>query len=89
MLEPTDNEAVSTPRLKFNLSPEEAIEEMGVQLEKMRGETDREQLKDIDSDTAYELGYETALFDYRHLTGPDPREVGVIVFTKPEEESSV
>lgn len=76
---PNSNDA---PQLKFNLEPEEAIAEMEVQLEKMRGEADREQLKDIDSDTAYELGYETALFDYRHLTGPDPREVGVIVYTK-------
>lgn len=72
---------------KYNLSPEEAIAEMNVQLEKMRGETDREQLKDIDSDTAYELGYETALFDYNHFTGPNPREVGVIVYTRAEEDS--
>lgn len=67
---------------KFNLSPEEAIAEMKIQLEKMRAERDRAQLKDISSDDAYELGYETALFDYAHLTGPDPREVGVIVYTK-------
>jgi hypothetical protein len=69
----------------FDLSPEEAIVAMNDILEKMRGETDREQLKDIDADTAFELGYETALFDYKHLTSPDPREVGVIVYTKPEE----
>ncbi len=65
---------------KYNLSPEEAIEEMHAQLAKMRAETDRHQLKDISSDDAYELGYETALFDYKHLTGPNPREVGVIVY---------
>lgn len=70
---------------KYNLTPDEAIAEMVVQLEKMRAEPDREQLKDILSDDAYELGYETALFDYLHLTGPDPREVGVIIYTKPKE----
>lgn len=74
--------------LKFGLSPEEAIAEMKVQLEKMRGEKDREQLKDITSDDAYELGYETALFDYRHLTGPDPRETGVIIYTRTDAEEA-
>lgn len=67
---------------KYNLSPDEAIAEMQAQLEKMRSETDREQLKDISSDDAYELGYETALFDYRHLTGPDPRETGIIYYER-------
>lgn len=65
------------PDKKYDLTPDEAIVEMNVQLVKMRSETDREQLVDIDSDTAYELGYEAALFDYRHLTGPNPRETGV------------
>lgn len=69
---------------KFNLSPEDAVAEMHDILERMRGEADREQLKDIDADTAFELGYETALFDYRHLTSEDPREVGIIVYTKSE-----
>lgn len=72
------------PDPKFNLSPEEAIAEMRVQLAKMRAESDRAQLKDISADDAYELGYETALFDYAHLTGPDPREVGIIVYTNEE-----
>lgn len=66
------------PKRMFNLPPDEAIIEMKVQLDKMRGETDRHQLKDIDSDTAYELGYESALFDYKHLTGPDPREMEIV-----------
>lgn len=73
---------------KYNLTPEEAIAEMEVQLEKMRAETDREQLKDISSDDAYELGYETALFDYRHLTGPNPREVGIIIYSSAPEEDA-
>lgn len=73
---------------KYNLSPAEAIAEMGVQLAKMRAETDRDQLKDISADDAYELGYETALFDYRHLTGPDPREVEVIHMKRREEPTT-
>lgn len=74
---------------KYNLSPEEAVAEMQVQLDKMRSESNRQQLLDISSDDAYELGYEAALFDYRHLTGPDPREVGIIVFQNaPAEEAA-
>ena len=72
---------VSLPAPKYDLSPEAAIEEMKAQLSKMRAETDRNQLKNISSDDAYELGYEAALFDYAQLTGPNPFEVGVIVFT--------
>lgn len=70
---------------KFDLTPEEAIAEMEVQLAKMRAETDRSQLKDVSADDAYELGYETAIFDYRHLTGPNPMEVAIIVYTPGEE----
>jgi hypothetical protein len=59
---------------KFNMSPEEAIAEMDAQLAKMRAEKDRNQLSDMTPDDAYEAGYASALFDYRHLTGPDPRD---------------
>ena len=75
------------PDHKYNLTPEEAIAEMRVQLDKMRAEADRAQLTDISSDDAYELGYETAIFDYMHLTGPNPREVGIIVYTNAEENA--
>jgi len=77
------------PKKKYNLAPDEAIAEMKVQLAKMRAETNREQLTDIDSDTALELGYEMAIFDYNHLTGPDPREVGItIVVPRSEAKAS-
>lgn len=59
---------------KYNLTAPEALAEMDIQLEKMRAETDREQLKELDSDSAFEKGYEVAIFDFRHFTGPDPRE---------------
>ena len=72
------NHAENKP--KYNLTPEEAIAEMREQLKKMRAETDREQLTDISSDDAYELGYETAIFDYVHLTGPNPTEIEVVTY---------
>ena len=75
--------------LKFNLTPEEAIAEMKVQLEKMQNETDRAQLKDLDSDTAYEMGYAVALFDYNHLTGPDPRVVELRIYPIPQVTNTV
>ena len=50
------------------LTPAQAISEMFDILKVMQGEPDREQLKAVDSDTAFERGYETALLDYTHLT---------------------
>lgn len=62
---------------KYNQTPAEAIAEMRVQLLKMRAEPDRDQLKDVSSDDALEIGYELAIFDYDHLTGPNPVEIGI------------
>ena len=62
---------------KFNQTPAEAIAEMRVQLLKMRAEPDRDQLKDVSADDAFEIGYEYALFDYDHLTGPNPVEINL------------
>lgn len=50
------------------LTPARAVAEMQDILRVMRGETDREQLKDVDSDTAFERGYESAILDYKALT---------------------
>jgi len=61
-----------TPSRKFNLSLEEAMKEMEGQLANMR-EHPRGELEGMDPDTAFEKGYEIALFDLRHYTGPDPR----------------
>lgn len=61
------------PDRKFNLSPEEALTEMDGQLANMRTHP-RGELKELDPDTAFEKGYEVALFDFRHYTGPDPRD---------------
>jgi len=50
----------------------EALIELQAQLDKMRAETDREQLKDLSPDDAFEHGYAACLMDLRSLTGPAP-----------------
>lgn len=62
-----------TEERKYNLSSEDAIQEMNLQLEKMKEEEDRNQLSELSPDDAYEAGYASAIFDFKHYTGPDPR----------------
>lgn len=62
------------PDPKYHLSPEEALAEMRLQLAKMEAETDRNQLKELTPDDAFEKGYAAAIFDFAHYTGPSPRE---------------
>lgn len=50
-----------------DLTLSEAIQEMESQLAEMR-EQPRGDLHDLDSDTAFEKGYEVALFDLKRLT---------------------
>lgn len=69
---------------KYNLTLEEVIPELDSQLVKMRAETDRNQLAGISADEAYEIGYETAIFDLRHFTGPNPLEVQLVSLSVPE-----
>jgi len=73
------------PDPKYNLSPEEAIARMRTELAEMRVTQTRE-LGDLAPDTAFELGYETAIHEFVRMTGPDPREIGVIIFTPKESE---
>lgn len=63
-----------TDATPYNLSVSEALSHLSIQLDKMQAETNREQLKGIDPDTAFELGYKAAIFDLKHYTGPSPRE---------------
>lgn len=56
---------------KYDLTSEEALIEMDAQLEKMCA-SPRGELDDLDPDTAFEKGYEAAIFDFRHYTGPSP-----------------
>lgn len=70
-----------TPEKNHDLALSEAIPRLRTELEGMRAATDRAELTDIDPDTAFELGYETAIHDLVRLTGPDPVETGVIIYT--------
>jgi len=63
-----------TDATPYNLSVSEALAHLSVQLDKMQAETDRQQLKGIDPDTAYEMGYKAAIFDLTHYTGPSPAD---------------
>ena len=58
---------------QFNLTIPQAIARMQEELESMRTHP-RGELGDVDPDTAFEQGYEVALFDLKHFTGPDPRK---------------
>lgn len=66
---------------KYNLTLEQALPELDAQLVKMRAQEDRTELTrtGVSADDAYELGYETAIFDLRHYTGPDPLEVTLMI----------
>lgn len=57
---------------KYDLSLPEALSSLEEELESYREDSDRAQLKDIDADTAFELGYESAISDLRRFTGPNP-----------------
>lgn len=68
----------------YDLTLAEVVPRLEIELSNMRAAEDRAELTDIDSDTAYELGYETAIHDLRRLTGPDPVETGVITYFEKE-----
>lgn len=75
------------PEPRFNLSPSEAIAELKSRLSQMKAEPDKS-LADVDPETAFELGYETAIFEYEQVTGPDSMEAEVIIYT-PKETTDV
>ncbi len=72
---------------KHDLSLEEAIPVLEAELESLRADSDRKQLDGVDADTAFELGYETSIFDLKRVTGPGP-EIGIIEFTPAPEETT-
>ena len=61
---------------QYNLTTAEAIEALDEQLAQMRAHPDRTELQrqGLTVDEAFEKGYEIAIFDLRHLTGPAPEE---------------
>lgn len=68
----------------YNQTIPQVTETLERELEAMRLAPDRQELADIDSDTAFELGYESAVHDLKRYTGDDPVELGVIIYTKEE-----
>ena len=69
-----------------NMSAGDALEQAEKNLAEMRAEENRSELTDMgitDPDTAFELGYETALHDLRRYTSPPSFEVGVATIEIP------
>lgn len=60
-----------------------AILALETQLAEFVAEKDRSQLTGIPSDKAYELGYESAIFDLRKFFNPSTFEVSVVSFPIP------
>jgi hypothetical protein len=65
---------VSDDKPKYDLPLPEAILELEGQLRQMRAHPNRNQLTDLTPDEAFEKGYEVAIFDLKHYTGPNPRK---------------
>lgn len=55
-------------------------------LQSFRDHPQRDELVGIDPDTAFELGYETAVHDLKRLTGDDPVDLGIIVYQKEDSD---
>lgn len=70
---------------RFNLSAEDAVEQARQQIELHEGE-ERGQLRGLDADIAFELGYRSALYDIDRYRGEDPFTVDLVTFDIPIEE---
>lgn len=75
-----------TPDKNHDLTLEEVVPRLRSELEDMRNADEREELADISADTAFELGYETAIHDLVRLTGPDPVETGIITYKRADSD---
>lgn len=73
---------------EFNLSAHDAIEQARKTLELHEGEQ-RDQLHGIDSDTAFDLGYASALYDIDRYRAEQPFQVDLVEFEIPEEPADV
>ncbi len=72
---------------EFDLSAEAAIEQARKTLELHEGE-ERDQLRGIDSDTAFDLGYASALFDIDRYREPDPFTADLVEFDIPTDDEN-
>lgn len=70
-----------TPDNLHDLTLEEVIPRLRENHEAMKP---TKELEGIDPDTAFSLGYETAIHDLVRYTGPDPVEAGIITYKKAE-----
>ena len=61
---------------KFNLSVDEAVAVLKEEAERLGASSG--ELKDIDPDTAFTLGYSTAIYDFERVTGNDPMEATAV-----------
>jgi len=68
-----------TPDKNHGLTLDEVIPRLRANHEAMQPSRE---LEGIDPDTAFSLGYETAIHDLVRYTGPDPLETGIITYTK-------
>lgn len=68
---------------KFNLSWPAAYAAAQEKLYTELPTTSEVVAKDLPSATAFELGYETALFDILRATSPDPMEVEIVAIPLP------
>lgn len=64
----------------FNLPLDEAIPALEAILQDLEDNPNQNELEGIDPDTAFLLGYKTAIHDLKRITGPDTMEVGVIIY---------
>lgn len=74
------------PSPKAPKTLEQVIAYLETALADMRRDDTPNQLEGIEPDTAFELGYETAIFDLRHAT--DDIEVGVVEFAPVQTDAS-
>lgn len=71
---------------QYNLSLEEAIVRLREEAQKHADEDPDPILEGVPVDTAWALGYATCLHDLESLTGPNPREVGLVILTPIEDK---
>ena len=78
--------SIKNPPL-YNLDLAQALVRIGEEIVSNSTQKNTPELQGMTPDQAYDVGYETCLRDLQSLTGPDPLEVGVIVFQRTEEPS--
>lgn len=70
---------------QFNLTAELAIEQARKTLKQHEGES-RNQLQGLDADTAFDLGYASALYDIDRYRGDNSFSADLVMYDLPGEE---